>query len=227
MQNLGVFAAWLATFAVIVVTLLVLRFTANRQAQARDTAYQAYCATHGYQYVVARPGEETRYADLLPIFKQGFNRLWNCEISGTVNGRPFTAVEFTYLTGGRYRTLHPFALMRWERAGGQLPSFYLFPVDEFSRSAGEESGARVEFPDDPIFTFAYALLADPATAPAFFTPERRAALKPLLEADPQQTIRGRGPTLFWYLTGHLPGPDVMDAFIAAGDKVAAVLLNEN
>jgi hypothetical protein len=55
-QNLGAFAAWLATFGAIVVATVVLRFMTSRQTQACDAAEQAYCVTRGYRQVVAHPG---------------------------------------------------------------------------------------------------------------------------------------------------------------------------
>ena len=197
----------------------------RQEVDARDTAYQAFCKLRGYRYVAARPGEEKQYVRMRALFNQGPNRLWQCEISGSLNGRPFTALEFTNLTRGGSKRISTFAIMRWERVGDQLPSFLLRPIDQFNgEAAGDE--ARVEFDEDPIFTFAYALVASDADAArAFFSAERRNAIRPLMQADPQQYVQASGPTLFWYRPEYLPPPERLDAFLAAGDRIAATLLD--
>ena len=197
----------------------------SQRDNARDAAYRAYCDQRGYEYAPARPGEEKRYAETLAFFNQGKARLWQCEISGSLNRRPFTAFEFAVYTSGRSKRISTFAIMRWEHAGDDLPSFLLQPIDEVNRNAARDE-PRVEFDDDSIFTFAYALLASNSDAArAFFSTERRNAVRPLLQADPQQYVRGYGQTLFWYHAEYLPPPEWLDEFLAAGDRIAAILLD--
>ena len=116
-------------------------------------------------------------------------------------------------------------MMKWEREGAGLPSFFLLPAEEFYRTAPDHTSPRVEFPDDSVFTENYALLSvDPGKVRTFMTPDRRGALGPQLTSNPSQYIEGQGDLLFWFRNGYLPPPEVLDGFIATGDRVSAALL---
>lgn len=215
-----------ALAAVLAITLAVVLASLS-QGRQRDAGYRAYCAAHGYQYTALRPGAERQYADTIDFFNHGAYRFWRCEISGSVNGMPFVAFEYAYRNWGRRAPRTVLAIMKWEQRTGQPPEFYILPAKVLYGKASSRMALlpRVEFPDDPLFTETYALLCDdPDAIREFMTPEIRARLQTLLGRDPAQYVLSRAKTMFWWELGSLPPPDQLDAFIAARDRLRAVLL---
>ena len=211
-----------------VLTLVAGTMLRSSRVRQRDASYQAYCAARGYQYSASRPGAEQAYANIVGFFNVGFGRTWRCEISGMFNGKPFVAFEYGF--GDRDRPLSNgplivHAIMKWEQHEKPLPEFSLLPASEYYETASRYAATRVEFPDDPLFTETYALLArDPEAVRAFITPEIRSALGPVLGPDPNQYVIGNAKTLFWYELGYLPAADQLDQFIAVRDMLRAALL---
>ena len=219
-----IFAAALL-LAMATVVLLLMR-QQDRLVGQRDSAYRSYCTSRGYQYVPSRPGAEKPYINLLGFFNQGSNRSWGFEVSGVINGRPFTAFEYTMAMGSRYRKTFAHALMKWELDGAAMPDFLVVPADQVTSGPPGRSD-RVEFPDDQLFTFGFAVIASNADpVREFLSPTRRQRLRTHLIADPEQYIRGSSSTLFWYRDTYLPPPEQLDQFIAAGESVRAALLDD-
>ncbi len=145
--------------------------------RGRQKAYAAFCLARGYQYVPSRSNAEGQYADVVGMFKIGASHKWRDEISGVVNGRPFTAFEYQYRTGGiQFRGVYIKAMIHWRVDRASLPHFTLVPASTYLFRIGR-TAEDIDFPEDKAFSKAYILTGqDQAAARALFTPARRAAL---------------------------------------------------
>ena len=208
----------LAAFLAVLVLMLPLAYYTYTLQKRRAKAYQAFADSAGYVYVMRRPGEEVRYAQMLPMFAQGHSRAWQHEISGRFNGLGFVAFEYVYIVGyGRNRTVHRQAMLKWESAGARLPQFTLGPENFFTRIGQAALGwPDIDFADDEPFSRAYVLKgADETAVRALFTPQLRSELA----GEKGQHVAGDGPTLFWWRYGGLPAPAGFNDFLTAGDRV--------
>ncbi|MGH7537446.1 MAG: hypothetical protein ACREMF_02320 [Gemmatimonadales bacterium] len=195
----------------------------------RREALEQYCLVRGYRFERERPGAE---ADLeaFGIFRQGHNRRWRATITGQIGGRPFTAFEYTYVTGGgKNSNHHRLTVMLWESIETSLPAFTLVPEGFFRRLAQRFGVKDFDFIDDAGFSRAYQLQGDDeAAVRALFTPPLRAFLAAPAPEGVKATryqLAGAGPRLLWWCDGRLPGPDALDEFLVEGDRLRRQFLD--
>lgn len=213
-------AAIIAAAVAVPAAILGTLFVAERR---RNEALQEYTEQRGYRFERKRAGAEQALAEVFPIFKRGHGRRWGGTITGQVGGKPFTAFDYVYVTGGGNSShRHRLAMMLWETPGLTLPRFSLVP-EGFWRRVAQRFGARdFDFEGDEEFSRGYELQGDDeAVVRALFTPARRAYL---VAAGPDGTVprhhlAGAGSRLLWWRSGRLPAPDQLDQFIADGDRV--------
>ena len=189
--------------------------------QKHLAAYQAFCASSGYQFIAERPGVQEDFVRIVPFFNQGYGRRWRHQVSGQYNGVAFSAFQYDYtVSTGRSSATYRHAMIQWSSTK-TLPQFTLGPETFFTR-IGEVLGFRdIDFDDDPSFSGTYRLKGfDDVPVRALFTP----AMRQQLTAIPGQHAAGADSTLFWWHDGALPGPDGFGPFLAAGDQFRAILL---
>lgn len=210
----------------VAVGVVATRFVTDRRRRA---VLEEYCLVRGYRFERERPGAEAPLAATFAVFSQGRRRRWSCTITGQVGGRPFTAFEYSYVTGGgQHSNRHRFTAMLWESAEANLPCFTLVPEGFFRRLAQRFGAQDFDFEEDPDFSRAYQLQGDDERAVrALFTPSRRAML--MAEAPdgrraPKHHLAGAGPKLLWWRNGRLPGPDDLDQLIADGDRLRRLFM---
>ncbi len=214
----------LAAIPVVIVGVFVL---ADRR---RREALQQYAEQRGYGFERNRRSAERALSDEFPIFKRGHNRRWGNTITGQVDGKPFTAFDYTYVTGGGNSShRHRLAMMLWEMPELSLPRFTLVPEGFWRRLAQRFGAQDFDFEEDEMFSRGYELQGDDeAAVRILFTPARRAYL---VAAGPDGTVRrhhlaGAGRRLIWWRAGRLPAPDELDQFIADGDRVRRLFMDE-
>ncbi|HSD33481.1 MAG TPA: hypothetical protein VLB49_16315 [Gemmatimonadales bacterium] len=195
----------------------------------RRAALEEYCLIRGYRFERERPGTEAALAGTFGVFTQGHRRRWGATITGQVGGRPFTAFEYAYVTGGgKHSNHHRLTAMLWESAEANLPRFSLGPESFFHRMAQRFGKQDFDFEEDPEFSRAYQLQGDDERAVrALFTSTRRAML--MAEAPdgrraPKHHLAGAGTRLLWWRDGRLPGPDDLDQLIADGDRLRRLFM---
>ena len=189
--------------------------------QKHVRAYQAFCASSGYQFVAERPGAQSDFTQIVPFFDRGYGRRWRHQISGQYNGVAFSAFQYDYtISTGKSSATYRHAMIQWSSSKA-LPQFTLGPETFFTR-IGEVLGFHdIDFSDDPDFSDAYRLKGwEEMSVQSLFTP----LIRQQLTAIPSQHVAGAYSTLFWWRDGGLPGPDGIPAFLAAGDQVRAILL---
>ncbi len=220
-------AAIIAAAVAVPAGILGALFIAERR---RTEALQQYTEQRGYRFERKRAGAEQELAEVFPIFKRGHGRNWGGTISGQVGGQPFTAFDYVYVTGGGHSNhRHRLAMILWETPGLTLPRFTLVP-EGFWRRVAQRFGAQdFDFDGDEEFSRGYELQGDDeAAVRALFTPARRAYL---VAAGPDGSVlrhhlAGAGSRLLWWCTGRLPAPDQLDQFIADGDRVRRLFMEE-
>ena len=205
----------------VVATGGVLARAAERK---RREALEAFCLMRGFRFEAGRPGAEAPLAEFFAPFRTGHSRKWGHTLSGTVSGRPVTAFEYAWVTGGgKSSHRHTIHAMLWETPGGRLPAFTLGPENLLTRLAGVFGGQDIDFVDTPEFSHAYRLRgADEPAIRAFLRP----ALRQYLALTPGQQIAAGGAHLLWWRGGRLPKPDQLEQFLMEGDALARQLLKE-
>ncbi len=211
---------WAALAIVVVGGVVVAVVMWERR---RREALEQYCLVRGYRFERERPGAE---ADLeaFGMFRQGHHRRWRATIAGQIGGRPFTAFEYSYVTGGgKNSNHHRLSVMLWQSAEASLPAFTVVTEGFFRRLAQRFGAKDFDFADDPGFSRAYQLQGDDeAAVRALFTPTRRAFLAAPAPDGVKATryqVAGAGSRLVWWSDGRLPGPDALDEFLAEGDRL--------
>jgi hypothetical protein len=220
-------AAIIAAAVAVPAGILGAVFVAERR---RTEALQQYTEQRGYRFERKRAGAEQALAEVFPIFQRGHGSHWGGTITGQVGGKPFTAFEYVYVTGGGNSShRHRHAMMLWETPGLTLPRFSLAP-EGFWRRVAQRFGAQdFDFAGDEEFSRGYELQGDDeAAVRALFSPARRAYL---VAAGPDGTVprhhlAGAGSHLLWWRTGRLPAPDQLDQFIADGDRVRRLFMED-
>jgi hypothetical protein len=197
----------------------------------RRAAFAEYCLVRGYRFERERPGAEAPLAGSFGVFKQGRRRRWGATIDGQVGGRPFTAFEYTYVTGGgNSNQRHHLTVFLWDAPEAALPRFSLGPEGFFHRLAQRFGMQDFDFEEDPEFSRAYQLQGDDERAVrALFTPARRAFFTvepPDGRRVPRHHLAGAGPRLVWWRNGRFPGPDDLDQLIADGDRLRRLFLED-
>jgi len=208
----------------------VLGISVFRDKRYRE-AVAEYCQMRGYQFEPRRPGAEQALADSFQLFGRGHNRRWGPTVSGQVGGRPFTAFEYTYVTGGgKNSQRHRLAMMLWDVPGTALPRFSLGPEGFFNRIAQRFGVQDFDFDEDEEFSRAYQLQGDDeAAVRKLFTAARRAfLLAPGVDgsASERYHLAGTGTRLLWWRNGRLRVPDAFDQFIADGDRVRRLFMDD-
>ena len=221
------FVPWLVLAAGVTGGIAAL---AVRWDRRRREALEQYCLVRGYRFERERPGAEAPLAEAFGIFGQGRSRRWRATISGAVGGRPFTAFEYSYVTGGgKESNRHRLMVLLWESPDANLPRFSLVPEGFFRRLAQRFGMQDFDFVDDPAFSRAYQLQGDDeAAVRALFTPARRAFFTaPSADGGetPRHHVAGAGPRLLWWRNGGLPKPDALDQFLADGDRLRRQFLD--
>lgn len=223
----------MSTEAVVVIVLVVVLLAAGSLAISRliqrpsqgPSAYVPYCASHGYQFVPERDGAEAQYAGLVPIFGEiGWTHSWRNEISGTIDGRDFVALEYMYATrGGRYGGGGPsrHAVVKWDLPGAGLPNFNVLPADffELRDGIGKTPASAITVPSDPVFSRMFIALGDDAFVGRLLNPELRAAM---VERSDNH-LAGSGDVVFWWLDVPLPGPAGMDGFLEMAARIGRLV----
>ena len=194
-------------------------------------ALEEYCLVRGYRFERERRGAEASLAGTFAIFKQGRRRRWGATINGQVGGRPFTAFEYTYMTGGgNSNHQHHLTAFLWEAPDAALPRFSLVPEGFFRRLAQRFGVQDFDFDEDAEFSRGYQLQGDDERAVrALFTAARRAYLtaeSPDGRRAPRHHLAGAGSQLLWWRDGRLPGPDDLDQLIADGDRLRRLFLED-
>jgi hypothetical protein len=197
----------------------------------RRAALEEYCLIRGYRFERERPGAEAGLAGTFGAFDHGHRRRWGATIVGRVGDRPFTAFEYTYVTGGgKNSNHHRLTAMLWESPEANLPRFSLVPEGFFRRVAQRFGTQDFDFEEDAEFSRAYQLQGDDERAVrALFTPARRAFLmaeSPDGRRAPRHHLAGDGTRLVWWRDGRLPGPDALDQLIADGDRLRRLFVSE-
>ncbi len=200
--------------------LLVAR-TAERK---RREALEEFCLMRGFRFERERPGAETALAALFEPFRSGHSRTWGYTLTGAVSGRPFTAFEYRWVTGGgKSSHRHAVHAILWEVAEGGPPAFTLGPENLLTRIAGAFGAQDIDFADSPEFSSAYRLRGeDEAAIRAFLTPD----LRQYLALTPGQQIAAGGARFLWWRSGRLPKPDRLEQFLMEGDALARRFLKE-
>ena len=219
-------AAFVALAAIPVVIVGAFLLTERR----RRDALQQYTEQRGYQFERRRPGVPQELAEVFPIFRRGHRRSWGSTITGQVGGKPFTAFEYVYVTGGGNSShRHALAMMLWEAPDVNLPRFSLAPEGFWARVAQRFGKQDFDFEGDEEFSRGYELQGDDeASVRALFTPARRAYLS---AAGPDGQVQrhhlvAAGSRLLWWRRGRLPVPDEMDQFLADGDRVRRLFMED-
>lgn len=183
----------------------------------RREAYEAHCLIRGFQFEPRRPEGERRFREFFEPFNQGRRREWGYTIGGRLRGFPFTAFEYTWVTGGgKNSSTHRIGGIVWEREDAPLPTFVLSPEGWFTR-LGQIFGMQdIDFDEAPDFSRAYRLKGpDEAAVRALFTPE----IRHFFAATPDQHVAGGGRFLFWWRGGRLPTAEQLDEWLEQGDQV--------
>jgi hypothetical protein len=196
----------------------------------RREALEHYCLTRGYHFEAERPGAETALAGAFPIFGKGRRRRWGVTISGRIGGCPFTAFEYSYMTGGNNSNRrHRLSAILWELGEANLPRFALKPEHALDRLAQRFGTQDFDFPDDPVFSRCYQLQGDDEAAVRdLFTSARRAYLTtPAPDGDEPvlHHLAGSGGRLLWWRNRSLPRADELDRLLADGDRLRRVLVD--
>ena len=126
-----------------------------------------------------------------------------------MGGRPFTAFEYTYVTGGgNSNHQHRLTVLLWEAPEAALPRFSLVPEGFFRRLAQRFGVQDFDFDEDAEFSRAYQLQGDDERAVrALFTAARRAYLtaeSPDGRRAPRHHLAGAGTQLCGGATGGCP-----------------------
>jgi len=191
---------------------------ARAAERKRREALEGFCLMRGFRFEPERPGAEMAVAALCEPFRSGHSRRWGYTLTGTASGRPITAFEYRWVTGGgKSSHRHNIHALLWETPGGRLPAFTLGPENLLTRLAAVFGGQDIDFDDSPEFSSAYRLRGeDEAAIRAFLTSD----LRQFLALTPGQQIAAGGTRFLWWRNGRLPKPDQLDQFLMEGDALA-------
>jgi len=197
---------------------------ARAAERKRREALEQFCLMRGFRFEQERPGAEAALAALFEPFRSGHSRKWGYTLTGAFSGRPITAFEYRWVTGGgKSSQTHVVHGILWESVNAHLPAFTLGPENFLTRIAGVFGAQDIDFDDTPDFSSAYRLRGkDEAAIRAFLTP----ALRQYLALAPGQRMAADGTRLLWWRDGRLPKPDQLEQFLMEGDAVARKLLKE-
>jgi len=218
---------WIGVIGLAVAVYLASRWWEQR----RREDYESYCLTRGYRFERERPAGVEQLGPDFELFRAGHSRRWGYTITGQVNGHPFTAFEYRYVTGGgKSSNAHHCGVMLWETESRALPRFSLVP-EGFLQRLGQRFGRKdFDFAEDEGFSNATQLQGDDeAAVRALFTPERRRFFTGAAIAGTPRSdfhVAGAGGRLVWWREARLPPADELDAFLAEGDAVRRIFLED-
>jgi len=197
---------------------------ARAAERKRREALEQFCLMRGFRFEEERPGAEAALAALFEPFRSGHSRKWGYTLTGAFSGRPITAFEYRWVTGGgKSSQTHVVHGILWESVNAHLPAFTLGPENFLTRIAAVFGAQDIDFDDTPDFSSAYRLRGkDEAAIRAFLTP----ALRQYLALAPGQRMAADGARLLWWRDGRLPKPDQLEQLLMEGDAVARKLLKE-
>jgi len=197
---------------------------AQAMERKRREALEGFCLMRGFRFEANRPGAETALAPLAEQFRSGHSRKWGYTLTGALSGRPVTAFEYRWVTGGgKNSQRHNLHAILWETPNGKLPVFTLGPENLLTRLAAAFGGQDIDFDDSPEFSSAYRLRGeDEAAIRAFLTTD----LRQFLTLTPGQRIAAGGTRFLWWRNGRLPKPEQLEQFLMEGDAVARRFLKE-
>lgn len=187
------------------------------QERKRRESLAEYCAIRGYTFEEGREDEEQRFGDAFEPFQQGRGHTWGSTITGKKNGSPFTAFEYSWVTGGgKSSSRHHLCGLVWERDDAPFPRFALSPEGWLGRLGAVFGMQDIDFVESPEFSRAYHLKGpdEPGIRALFTTDIRR-----FFEATPKQLVAGGGRFLFWWQHGRLPPAEALDEWLEQGDHV--------
>ena len=214
---------WVVLGGVAVLTAggVLLARAAERK---RREALEGFCLMRGFRFEPERPGAEAAMAALFEPFRTGHSRKWGYTLSRVTSGRPITAFEYRWVTGGgKSSQRHNVHAVLWEAPNARLPAFTLGPENLLTRLAGVFGAQDIDFADSPEFSNAYRLRGeDEAAIRAFLTPD----LRQFLTLTPGQRIAAGGTRFLWWRHGRLPKPDQLEHFLMEGEAVARRFLKE-
>jgi hypothetical protein len=197
---------------------------ARRLEQKRRAAYEEFSLVRGFRFEAERPDAEQALQEAFEPFNQGRSRTWGCTITGQKNRVPFTAFEYSWVTGsGKHSTRHRIAVVLWERDGVAFPKFVLSPEGWLTRLGGLFGMQDIDFVESPEFSRAYRLKGpDEAGVRALFSPD----IRQFFEATPDQQVAGDGRFLFWWNAGRLPPTEQLDEWLEQADHVRRRFIKE-
>ncbi|HEV8303757.1 MAG TPA: hypothetical protein VGQ25_02240 [Gemmatimonadales bacterium] len=208
---------WIVLGGVAALTAGGVLFARAAERKRRE-ALEGFCLMRGFRFEPERPGAEAALAALFEPFRSGHSRKWGYTLTGVVGGRPITAFEYRWVTGGGKNShRHAVHAILWETPDGRLPAFTLGPENLLTRLAGVFGAQDIDFADSPEFSRAYRLRGeDEAAIRAFLTP----ALRQFLTLTPGQQIAAAGTRFLWWRAGRLPKPEQLEQFLMEGDALA-------
>ena len=197
---------------------------ARAAERKRREALEGFCLMRGFRFEPERPGAEAALAALFEPFRSGHSRKWGYTLTGVLSGRPITAFEYAWVTGGgKSSQRHAIHGILWETPNGRLPAFTLGPENLLTRLAGVFGAQDIDFADSPEFSSAYRLRGeDEAAIRAYLTPD----LRQYLTLTPGQQIAAGEARFLWWRRGRLPKPDQVEQFLMEGDALARRFLKE-
>jgi hypothetical protein len=197
---------------------------ARRLEQKRRAALEEFSLVRGFRFEAERPDAEQALQQAFEPFNQGRSRTWGCTITGQKNRVPFTAFEYSWVTGsGKHSSRHHIAVVLWERDGADFPKFMLSPEGWFTRLGDLFGMQDIDFVESPDFSRAYRLKGpDEARIRALFSPD----IRQFFEATPDQQVAGSGRFLFWWNGGRLPPTEQLDEWLEQGDHVRRRFIKE-
>jgi hypothetical protein len=211
-------------FGGVAVLVGAVALVARAREQKRRAAYEEFSLVRGFTFEPERPEAERRFEDVFEPFTQGRRRKWGYTIAGSKNGVPFTAFEYSWVTGGgKNSSTHRVSGIVWERDGLTLPKFALSPEGWFSRLGGIFGMQDIDFSESSDFSRGYRLKGpDEAGIRVLFTPE----IRQFFASTPEQHVAGGGRFLFWWRHMRLPGAEHFDEWLEQGDHVRRRFLTQ-
>lgn len=191
------------------------------QRKRRRMALEALAASMGLPFNEYGPAQRALEETGFELFGLGNSQNAGNMIEVPFSGGRIQIFDYRYTTGGgRSRTTHNFTVALIPCACG-IPSFDLKP-ETFMHKIGELIGFKdLDFPDFPLFSDKYRLLAlDDGSARAFFNPSRLA----WFERNPGLYVQGMPGNALLLRTGTCLPAEEWPAFIERAKIFAAEVL---
>jgi hypothetical protein len=181
--------------------------------------YQRYAMAHGFQFEARWRSAEEASAGVVILFAKSHAHYWHNEISGEIDGIPFSSFEYEYTSYGRDHTC---AVMHWPVETNDFPRFTLDP--QVSDVVGYVFGLPdIVFGADPRFSALYSLKGPDTAAVAALFPS---SVRRFFVVHQGQHMAGDGHDLFWWRDRSLPPPEQMDEFLAEGNSIRKLFVHD-